>query len=154
MAIRADEYVKNYGFSVEFKPGPAVDATHGKWKTIRGGGLRLHSAPASTGTDKIKQYTLGTTEWENLVLTGQVTAERKDMLQWFTDMVEKGGEADCFRSVTLTWKKRDGADDRTITWNECFLCGYSLSALDGDADEEECIETIEICVGYSENFFD
>lgn len=150
---RADQYIKNYGFRVEFKPGPPPDATHGKWKTFRGGGLRLHSQAASRGTDKIKQYTLGTCEWENIVLTGQVTAERKDMLQWFQDMVEKGAEGDCFRSVTLTWLNRDGSDGRSVTWNECFLCGYSLTPLDGDADDEECIETVEICVGYSEDFF-
>lgn len=150
---RPDEYEKNYGFTVEFKPGPAADQTHGKWKTFRGGGLRLHSQCASRGTDKIKEYTLGTCEWEDITLTGQVTAERKDMLQWFDDMVEKGGSAECFRSLTLTWKTRDGNPRRTITWNECFLTGYALTPLDGDADEEECIETIIVCPGYSEDFF-
>jgi hypothetical protein len=151
---RPDQYEKNYGFKVEFSPGPPSDQTHGKWKTFRGGGLRLHSQCTSRGTDKFKEYSLGTCEWENVVLTGQVTAERKDMLQWYKDMVEKGDTSDCFRSLTLTWSQRDGSDRRTITWNECFLTGYSLTPLDGDADDQECIETVEVCVGYSENFFD
>lgn len=153
MAERADEYRRNYGFRVEFSPGPPPDATHGKWKTFRGGGLILHeTAGVTRGTDKVKHHSLGTCEWQDIVLTGEVTGERKDMLQWYQDMVEKGAEGDCFRSVTLTWLKRDGGDDKAVTWNECFLSAYSLTPMDGDEDDVPCIETIEICTGYSENF--
>ena len=153
MGIRADEYVRNYGFRVEFKPGPPPDATHGKWKTFRGGGIVLHeTAGVTTGEDNTQHHSLGTCEWENITLTGQVTKERKDMLQWYQDMVQKGAEGDCFRDVTLTWLKRDGADDRAVTWNECFLIGYSLTPLDGDEMDVECIETIEICTGYSPDY--
>lgn len=154
MGIRADEYRRNYGFKIEIKPGPAVSATHGKWKTCRGGGIRLHeSAGVTRGADPIKHHTLGTTEWEDVVLTGAVTAERKDMLQWYTDMVEKGAAGDCFRDVTITWLKRDGSDDKNVNYLECFLTGYSLTPLDGDEEDVECIETVEICVGHSDNFF-
>lgn len=153
MGIRADEYVRNYGFRVEFKPGPAPDQTHGKWKTFRGGGIRLHeTAGVTRGTDPHQHHSLGTCEWEDIVLTGQVTKARKDMLQWYQDMVQKGAEGDCFRDVTLTWLKRDGTDDRSVTWNECFLLGYSLTPLDGDEMDVECIETIEICTGYSGDY--
>lgn len=153
MAIRADEYVRNYGFRVEFKPGPPPDKTHGKWLSFRGGGLMLHeTAGVTRGTDNTQHHSLGTCEWEDIVLTGHVTPERKDMLQWYTDMVQKGDSGSVYRDVSLTWLKRDGSDDRSVTWNECFLIGYSLTPLDGDEMDQPCIETVEICIGYSPDF--
>jgi hypothetical protein len=117
------------------------------------GGIVLHeTAGVTRGEDPHQHHSLGTCEWENITLTGQVTKDRKDMLQWYQDMVQKGSEADCFRDVTLTWLKRDTSDDRAVTWNECFLLGYSLTPLDGDEMDVECIETIEICTGYSPNY--
>lgn len=153
MGIRADEYVRNYGFRVEFKPGPPPDKTHGKWKTFRGGGIVLHeTAGVTRGTDAHQHHSLGTTEWQDIVLTGHVTKERKDMLQWYQDMVQKGGAKECFRDVTLTWLKRDGTDDRAVTWHECFLTGYSLCELNGDDLDVDAMETVEICVGYSSDY--
>ena len=150
---RQDQYNKNYGFKVEFSPGPPADATHGGWKTIRGGGIRIHEGQGVTrGTDKHKNMTRGICEWEDLVLTGAITADRKDMLQWYMDMVDTGDEGACYRDVTLTYLLPDGTDGRAINYLECFLTAYSLTPLDGDEEDAECIETVEVCVGYSDNF--
>jgi hypothetical protein len=143
----------NYGFRVDFTPGAAADKTEGKWRTFEGGGLLLHESNGVTrGTDSFTHHTLGTCEWQDIRLTGFVTAARKDMLQWYQDMVQKGGEAECFRDVTLTWLKRDGTDGKEVTWHECFLTSYALTALDGECMNENSIETIEICTGYSSNY--
>jgi hypothetical protein len=148
-----DQYAKNYGFRIEIKPGPPVDATHGGWKSVRGGGVRIHEATGcTTGKDKFKNHTRGIAEWDDLVLRGAVTADRTDMQQWFQDMVDTGDEGACYRDVTVTFLGPNGEDTHSIDYLECFLCGYSMSSLDGDADAEEAEETIEICVGYSSNF--
>ena len=153
MAIRADEYVRNFGFRVDISGGPSPGNTEAKWKTFRGGGLLLHeTAGVTRGTDSVQHHSLGTCEWMDIVLTGQVTKERTDMLEWFTNMKNKGDTKTCFRTVTLTWYKRDGTDDRAVTWNECFLLGYSLTPLDGDELDVECVETVEICTGYSPDY--
>jgi hypothetical protein len=149
---RADQYLRNYSFRVEWSPGPPSDQTHGKWKSIKGGGLRFHEDPGGVGQDKFKETTLACAEWEDLILTGEVTAERKDMLQWYKDMVEKGTTKDCYRTVTLTWMDRAGGDIGAITWNECFMTAYSMCELNREAEDQNAIETIEVCTGYSEDY--
>ena len=148
----ADKFDRNYGFRVEISPGPPADAVHGQWKTIRGGGLRLHESVCSTGQDSITQHTLGICEWEDLVLTGAINSDRKDMLQWYDDMVNKGDAGSVYRSVTVTRLNRDGSDMNATTWNECFLTAYSLTPLDSEEEDVECIETVEICTGYSDDY--
>lgn len=154
MTARADEYIRNYGFNVEVSGFTANTSPEGKWKSFRGGGLRLHeSAGVTTGRQNMQQHTLGPSEWEDIVLTGAVTKDRKDALTWYTDMVNDGGEGKCFKDVTLNLLDRDqSAVMRTIVWNHCFLTAYSLSPLDGDEQDVECMETLEICTGYSEDF--
>lgn len=153
MAIRADEYVRNYAFRVDITSGAAPTTTAGKWKTFRGGGILLHETTGVTrGTDSNQHHSLGTSEWQDIVMTGQVTKDRTDMLKWFTDMKTKGDKSVCFRTVTLTWLKRDDTDDRSVTWNECFMIGYSLTELNGDDLDVECIETVELCTGYSPDY--
>ncbi len=150
--VRADQYHRNYAFRVEFSPGPAPDAVHGKWKSFKGGGVRFSETSAGTGVDKFKETSLGICEWQDITLTGEVTPERKDMLQWYKDMVEKGGEAECFRDVALTFIDREGNDISSISWSECFLTSYSLCDLNSDEEDVNCIETIQICTGYSEDY--
>ena len=153
MATRADEYERNYGFRIEISPGPPSDAVHGQWKTCRGGGLRVHETEASRGTDKFAEHTAGICEWEDVVLTGAITADRKDMLDWYKNMVDKGDAGSVYRSLSITLLNRDGSDSTSINYSECFLTAYSLTPLDGGEADVECIETVEICVGYSENYF-
>jgi hypothetical protein len=150
--IRADQYHRNYAFRVEFSPGPPADAVHGKWKSFKGGGIRFSETKAGTGQDKFKETSLGIGEWQDITLTGEVTPERKDMLQWYKDMVEKGGKEECFRDVALTFIDREGNDISTISWHECFLTSYSLCDLNSEEDDVNCIETIQICTGYSEDY--
>jgi hypothetical protein len=148
----ADKYIRNYAFRVEFSPGPAPDATHGKWKSFKGGGVRLCEEEVGIGTDKFEETTLAINEWEDITLVGDMTPERKDMLQWYKDMVEKGGEGECFRDVTLTFLDRQGNDLNSISWHECFMTSYSLTDLDASQKSTPLQETVVICTGYSDDY--
>jgi hypothetical protein len=129
-------------FEVQIVDPTGTAQTGGGWRSIRGGGLRIHeSASAPPGAPQEH-------DWENLTLTGAMTADRKDMLQWYTDMVETGQDAR--RMVTFRTIERGGTG-RTIDYLDCFLTGYTLGSLDPDTRDEPT-ETIEICVGHSDSF--
>lgn len=152
MSLDQEKYIRNYSFRVEFSPGPPPDQTHGKWKSFSGGGLILHEEAVSIGTDKFDENTLAICEWEDVKLVGDLTAERKDMLQWYSDMCEKGGEAECFRNLTLTFLDRNGQDLNSIMWEECFMTSYSLTDLDTSQTGTPLQETVVICVGHSQDY--
>ena len=148
----ADQYTKAYAFKVEITGGASPDSNEGAWRTIRGGGLRIHEATGVTvGPDQFKHHPRGICEWEPLTLTGAVTKDRKQMLDWYKAMQEKGKEADVYRDVTVTLVGPDGADVYALNYLECWLTSYSLCPLDGDQDDVEAQETVEIVVGYSDN---
>jgi hypothetical protein len=150
---RPDQFARNYGFHVEISGGDAATSTNGAWKTFRGGGLRIHESQGCTrGEDKFKNHTRGICEWDDIQLTGALTADRKNMLQWYLDMVNTGDEGACYRDVSLIYLGPNGTETHRVNWLECFLTAYSLTPLDGDEEDVECVETIEICVGYSDNY--
>ena len=149
---RADQYTKAYGFKIEITGGAGVDSNEGAWRSIRGGGLRIHeSGGCTTGPDQFKNHTRAICEWENLTLSGAVTKDRKQMLEWYKAMQEKGKEADCYKDVSVTLIDREGNDVYTLNWLECYLMSYSLCPLNGEEDDVEAQETVEIQVGYSDN---
>jgi len=149
----ADQYNRNYAFRVEINGGAAPDSSEGSWNSLRGGGVRIHETNGvTTGVDKYKNHSPGIAEWQDLVLVGTVTDKRKDMLDWYMEMVNKGGPDEVYKDVTVTILNRDGGDLWSVNYLHCFLTGYSLCALNGDDDDTEATETIELCVGYSDNF--
>ncbi len=50
------------GMTAELSPGPPTDTVHGQWKSIRGGGLRLHDGVGGKGNS----HTNGISEWDDL----------------------------------------------------------------------------------------
>lgn len=151
----ADQYTKAYGFKVEFSGCASPDSTEGGWRSVSGGGLRVHEDDGCTvGEDQFSNRTRGICEWQNLTFRGAVTKDRKDMLSWYKAMQEKGKEADCYKDVTITLVGPDGSDVYSINYLECFLTSYSLCPLNANESDVEAHETIEICPGYSDNFLD
>jgi phage tail-like protein len=149
----ADQYSKSYGFKVDITGGGGADTNEGAWRSVRGGGIRVHEAGGcTTGQDQFKNHTRGICEWDDLVLAGAVTKDRKQMLEWYKAMQEKGKDADCYKDVSVTLINREGGDVYTINFLECFLTSYSLCPLNGEEDDVEAQETVEIQVGYSDNF--
>jgi hypothetical protein len=149
----ADQYTKSYGFKVEITGGAAPDSNEGGWRSIEGGGIMIHETGGCTvGTDQFKNHTRGICEWQPLRLVGSVTKDRKQMLDWYKNMQQKGKEADCYRDVSVTLIGPDGGDIYTLNYLECWLTSYSLCPLDAEADDQEAYETVEIVVGYSDNY--
>jgi hypothetical protein len=149
----ADQYNRNYAFTVAIGGLSAPDSNEGSWNTLRGGGVRIHETTGVTaGEDQFKNHSPGIAEWQDLTLVGAVTDKRKDMLTWYKDMQEKGGAAEVYKDVTVTIKKRDGSDSWSVNYLHCFLTAYSLCPLNGDEENNEACETVELCVGYSDNY--
>lgn len=149
----ADQYNRNYAFRVEISGGASPDSSEGAWNTVRGGGLRIHETTGvTTGTDQFKNHSPGISEWQDLVLVGPVTDKRKDMLEWYKKCQEKGGPDEAYRDVTITIVNRDGGDLWSVNYLHCFMTAYSLCPLNGDEEDNEACETVELCVGYSDNY--
>jgi hypothetical protein len=146
---RYDEYAKATGFQVDIKGGDGAESTDGAWKAVRGGGLRFNeNQGCTTGDDKFIQHSLGQREWEDLTLIGPVTKSRKAMLKWYLDTVK--GE-DHRRDLSVIILGPDTKETHRYNYLDCFLTAYSLTPLDGESDQE-CEETIEICLGRSDNY--
>jgi len=150
MAVRGDEYSQCTGFSVDITGAKgAQDGAGGSWKCVRGGGLRFTEAAGTTlGTDQFMQHALGQKEWEDLVLIGTISKDRKDMLQWYDDTV---AGKDWRRNVTVNIHGRDGKVTHHYNFLDCFLTSYRLTELDADS-EQECEEEVHICVARSDNY--
>jgi hypothetical protein len=149
----ADQYNRNYAFRVEISGCGAPDSNEGSWNSLRGGGVRIHETQGVTcGEDQFKNHSPGIAEWQDIVLVGCVTDKRKDMLTWYTDMQKTGGAAEVYKDITITILNRDGGDLWAVNYLHCFLTAYSLCPLNGDEENNEATETVELCVGYSDNF--
>jgi hypothetical protein len=147
-----DQYVKTYGFKVDIE-GASPDSTEGGWRSVEGGGIMFEEcAGVTVGTDQFKNHSQGIAQWQPLRLVGTVTKDRKQMLEWYKKMQQSGKQADCYKSVSITLLARDGTDAYSLNFLQCFLTSYSLCPLDGDAEDQEAYETVEIHVGYSDNF--
>lgn len=145
----SDQVSKAYGFKLEIKGLSDPGSTEGGWRSIQGGGLRIHEGRGCTfGPDKFSNTTRGIAEWEPLTLVGAVTGKRKDCITWFKEMVN--GD-DPFKDISITLLGTDGGDLYTINYLECFMMSYTLGALNADEENEELRETVEISVGYSDN---
>lgn len=148
-AERQDQFAKATGFSVEITGAAAANGTDGSWKAVRGGGLRFaENSGVTRGDDKFAQHSLGQREWDDVTLIGPVTKSRKDMLKWYMDTVK--GE-DHRRNVSIIIHGADTKETHRYNYLDCFLTAYSLTPLDADS-EQECEETIEICVHHSDNY--
>jgi len=148
-AERQDQYNKATGFQVQITGAAAEGSTDGSWKALRGGGLRFVENPGTTtGSDKYLQHSLGQKEWEDITLIGPVTSSRKDMLNWYKDTV---AGKDWRRNISIIILGPDGQETHRYNYVDCFLSGYTLTPLDAES-EQECEETVTICVGHSDNY--
>jgi phage tail-like protein len=146
----SDQFSKAIGFQVEITGAAAAGVTDGSWKAVRGGGIRFaENSGVTMGQDKYAQNSLGMREWEDVTIIGPVTKSRKDMLTWYLDTV-KGD--DWRRNISIIVLNYDGSELYRYDYMDCFLTAYSLTPLDAES-EVECEETIEICVGYCNNYF-
>jgi len=150
MAVRSDDFSRATGFTVEITNTKGNRQTaDGSWKCIRGGGIRFAENQGTTrGSDQYMQHALGQREWDDLVLIGPVSKERKDMLKWYEDTVK--GE-DHRRNLTIHIHGMDGQVTHSYNYLDCFLTSYRLTELDADS-EKECDEEVHICVGRSDNY--
>lgn len=151
--VLADQVSRAYGFKVEISGMASMDSNEGGWRSVSGGGLRIHedNGSATFGQDQYKSTTRGMCEWEPITLVGAVTKDRKDCITWFKDMVQTGDEAACYKDLSITLVGPDGQDLYTINYLECFLMSYTLGELNSTGDGEPLYETIEVCVGHSDN---
>jgi len=148
-AERQDQYQKATGFSVEISGAAGASSTDGSWKAVRGGGLRFsENQGVTTGADKFIQHSLGQREWEDITLIGPLTKTRQDMLKWYMNTVK--GE-DHRRNISIIIHGLDTKETHRYNYIDCFLTAYSLTPLDTES-EQECEETIEICVHHSDNY--
>lgn len=147
----SDQYTKSYGFKIDID-GLSPDSNEGAWRSVNHDGIRFEEVGGVTvGPDQFKNTTAGIADWGNLTLVGAVTKERKQMLEWYKAMQEKGKDADCYKDVSVTLLDRSGGDAYTLNFLECFLTSYSLCPLNGEEDDVEAQETVTIKVGYSDN---
>jgi phage tail-like protein len=150
-AVRADQYVIASGFKLDIQGGPDPQGPDGSWKVTQGGSLQFDVVSgASVGGDQFMQGSLGQKCWQNLNVTGPVTATRKDMLTWVADMTA-GAAGKLRRNITVTMINKDGSDGIGYNFLNCFLESYQLTDLSGD-NATECFETISINVGRSDMF--
>ncbi len=149
----SDQVSKANGFRVEISGVTTPGSNEGEWRSIQGGGIRFEETEegATFGPDKFKNHTKASSVWEPITLVGRVTSKRKECLSWYQDMVDTGDENACFKDVSVTVIGPDGGDLYTVNYLECFLQSYTLGELCSIGDAQPLYETIEICVGYSDN---
>jgi hypothetical protein len=148
-----DEAQRRSRFTVEISGGSDPKSTGGVWLSISGGGLEVKDEANPTGGDSLRVTTAGQARWQDLVLRGPLTADRKDIITWWKDMNEKGEDTNCYRTVTITFFARDGAEVDTISYNDCWLKEYRLTPADSKAGSEPMYEEVVIDVGFSTDFF-
>lgn len=85
---RADEFVRNRGFTVELKAGPEPGEVDRSWRTVSGGAVAIENIEATVGNDGSRQFKPGKAYVTDVELTGPVTPSRDAMLEWIrsTDM--------------------------------------------------------------------
>jgi len=150
MASRSDDFSRASGFTIEIEGSKGNKQTaDGSWKVIRGGGIRFNENSGTTrGSDQFMQHALGQREWDDLVLIGTISKDRKDMLQWYKDTVAGENHR---RNITVNIHGMDGNVTHHYNFLDCFLTSYRLTELDADS-EQECEEEIHISVGRSDNY--
>jgi hypothetical protein len=99
---------------------PGVDNADDAWEVWRGGGEQVIKE-CKPGKDTFKPDTRG----GDLVLRGPMTSGRKDMLQWYQDMVS--GSKEYRRMLTITELSDEGGgtppvEGQTYVFHDCFPC--------------------------------
>jgi len=148
-----DAAVRRSRFTVEISGGSDPKSTGGVWLAISGGGIEFKDEANPVGGDSLRLTTAGQGRWQDLVLKGPMTANRKDIVTWWKDMNEKGEDTNCYRTVTITFYNRDGAEVDTISYNDCWLKEYRLTPADSRAGSEFMFEEVVIDVGWSTDYF-
>lgn len=148
-----DAAVRRSRFTIEISGGADPKSAGGVWLSVQGGGIEFKDEACPTGADSLRLTTAGQGRWQDLILKGPMTANRKDIIQWWKDMNDVGSPDKCYRTVTITFYNRDGAEVDTISYNDCWLKEYRLTPADSRAGSEYMFEEVVIDVGFSTDFF-
>jgi hypothetical protein len=148
-----DQFVRKSRFTVEISGGSDPKSTGGVWLSVSGGGIEFKEEETPTGEDSLQLKSIGQGRWQDLVLRGPLTADRKDIITWWKDMCEKGEDTNCFRTVTVNFYNRDGGDVDSVSYNDCWLKEYRLTPADSRASGEFMYEEVVIDIGWSTDFF-
>ena len=114
-----------------FDPSTREILRDGGWESCTGGGLNIATAHTTTPGHKYI---------DTLTLRGPLTAGRKALCQWITEVAQG---KDSRRSVTIKEILKDGGAGKTYTYHECFPVRYAgplISAERVDMYEEVVIQ--------------
>jgi type VI protein secretion system component Hcp len=114
---------------IEIENMPAGTDVDSAWETCSGGSLNIEISDSSTGSDQMHTTTPGHKYVDTLTLRGAMTQGRKDMLQWYTDMVQKGPA-----SGELHVLLSDGTE---------LVCPLSLEFRDEDSDGDGILDYLD-----------
>lgn len=148
-----DAAVRRSRFTIEISGGSDPKSTGGVWLSIQGGGMEFKEEANPTGADALRLKTAGQGRWQDLILRGPLSADRKDIVTWWKDMNDDGAPGKCYRTVTITFYDRSGAEVDTISYNDCWLKEYRLTPADSNAGSEYMYEEVVIDVGFSTDFW-
>jgi hypothetical protein len=148
-----DAFVRKSRFLVEISGGSDPKSSGGVWLSISGGGLEFKEEAVPIGDDSLQLTTAGQGRWTDLVLRGPITGDRKDIVNWWKDMNQKGKKEDCYRTVTVSFLNRAGETVDSVSWSDCWLKEYRLTPADSNAGSEYMFEEVVIDVGFSTDFF-
>ena len=120
-------------------PGTDVDSA---WETCSGGSLQIEVSDSSTGSDQTHSTTPGHKYVDTLTLRAAAGKDRKGMMVWYKDMVEKGivtGELHVLLSdgtelvcpLSLEFRDDDSDGDGILDY------------LDSDSDDDGLTESVE-----------
>jgi phage tail-like protein len=133
------------GFTVEIQNAGTGSDVDSAWETCTGGSLNIEVSDSSTGSDQFHTTTPGHKYIDSLTLRGPLTAGRKALCQWITEVVQGKGWK---RTVSVKEIKKDGSDGKTFSYMDCFPTRYVFPAFSasgtGNLYEEVSIKPIRL----------
>lgn len=147
-----DSYGRAHGFSVEITGGEALEGNEGSWLSVSHSGLTFEIEDVTVGSEQYQTKAIGRKKWGSISLSGHLTKSRNAVKDIYKDMLEKGGESEVYRTITVNWIGPNGDVIHKVDFNECFLIDWSISELDSNQENVPCIEYSTWQVGFSMNF--
>jgi len=114
------------GFTVEITGAGTGTDVDSAWETCSGGALNIEIADSSTGSDQFHTTTPGHKYIDSLTLRGPLTAGRKQLCQWITEVVQGKPWK---RTLTIKEITKDGGAGKTFTYLDGFPTRYVFPSL-------------------------
>jgi len=114
------------GFTVEITGAGSGTDVDSAWETCSGGALNIEIADSSTGSDQFHTTTPGHKYIDSLTLRGPLTAGRKQLCQWITEVVQGKPWK---RTLTIKEITKDGGAGKTFTYLDGFPTRYVFPSL-------------------------